>query len=93
VRLYRRTDGPVLPFLHLAATARYGSRSQPDAWHADVGVGVGIGAEWFPAESVGIAGSTGVRANYAHDRANDTTTMDAFSIGAFRSEPTLTLYF
>jgi hypothetical protein len=91
VRLYRRTDGPVVPFLEWHGRVGYGGSSN-DAWSLSTALGVGLGVEWFPLEDMSVSGSTGVAGMYARN-SNTSSAGSQLSFGAFRSELTLNLYF
>ena len=60
--------------------------------------GGSLGAEWFPTESVGITGSTGVHATYGttqNERLEPPGRTESYEwrLGAFRSDLFLSLYF
>lgn len=91
VRLYRRETGPVVPFLHLGSEISYQGGSQ-DNWAGGLSADVGVGAEWLPLTSMSLAAWTGLGARYRHASAS-VSHRDDLSIGAFRSQLELNLYF
>lgn len=91
VRLYNRTAGPVVPFLQVSGRFSYAS-APDDGWAVDGGVGVGLGVEWLPLAGMSISGTTGVSAAYRHSTGGGLP-QDSFSLGAFRSQLELNLYF
>jgi hypothetical protein len=91
LRLYRRTAGPVVPFLLVDGTLSYESGPN-DTWGVGGGGSVGLGVEWLPLEGMSISGSTGVGAIYGHD-VRDGVSHDGFDLGTVRSQLELTLYF
>jgi len=88
VRLYRRTEGPVLPFLewngHLGYQGASGGR-----WVVDGSVGAGLGVEWFPLQGMSLSGSTGLAGTYTGADSG----AHSLAVGMFRSELILNLYF
>jgi hypothetical protein len=91
VRLYRRTDGPVVPFLEWNGRLGYAGSSN-DSWSLSTSLGVGLGVEWFPLDDMSVAGSSGVAGSYSKS-SNPSSEGNESSFGAFRSELTLNLYF
>ena len=103
IRHYLLPDKAISPYLYGALMGRYGvsHSSQPD-WKSrmesyTVGVKGGIGLEWFPVQSVSIAGHVGVVAAYDkfHSVATLSTssTTEDFFIGTTSSGLLLNLYF
>jgi hypothetical protein len=90
VRIYKGAAGPVVPFLHLYGLASY--QKQASAWNLTGGVGAGLGAEWFAADHVSLAGYTGLMASMTHQH-NTLTSHDYASLGSGTSGLVLTLYF
>lgn len=91
LRLYRGTSGPVVPFIEVEGTISY-QRSSGGAWGMGAGAGVGLGVEWIPLEGMSISGSTGIAADFGHND-NHGRSADRLSVGLFRSELKLNLYF
>ncbi len=87
LRLYRRSAGPVVPFVGLDAELTCQSASD-DAWA--LGGGVGVGAEWLPLRGMSVSGWTGVATRYRHSDSGRASE-NAFNVGVFRSELTLNL--
>ena len=100
LRLYRRNARSVLPFLSLEAEVGY-NKQTADEFEASgfkLGMGVGVGAEWFPLEEMSISGSTGVNIAYrrrttAADILEQSLTDSALVVGLFQSALQLSLYF
>lgn len=90
VRMYRRIEGPVIPFLEWSGRLGY-RRASGGPWALDGAVGVGLGVEWFPLEGMSISGSTGMAGTYS--RSNSTSTTNNLALGLFRSDLILNLYF
>ena len=115
IRHYLAPEKAVSPYLYGAIIGRYGERSSDNNTSRfrseDYALGVqgGIGLEWFPVQSVSIAGHVGVIAQYerTHSRSsfvssnnvgNDvelsrSTNDEGFVIGTINSGFLLNLYF
>jgi len=91
LRLYRDAKGPVVPFVEVEGTISY-QRSPGGAWGMGGGAGAGLGVEWIPLEGMSISGSTGIAADFDHND-NHGRSADRLSVGLFRSELKLNLYF
>ncbi len=102
VRRYILPRRVVRPFLTAGLTGAYASTnvdvtdgtSQRTQWRTMLEAGVG--AEWFPTESVGFSGSTGIQAEYRRADQDDPEGQGQSSrwrVNAFRSALFLTLYF
>lgn len=94
-RFYQGAGNPVAPFFELGLGVTYAKLSEGDLSDLVVRGSVGVGAEWFPTQSVGISGATGVETIFVHSKlgGEPETTADEVSVGVFRSELTLNLYF
>jgi hypothetical protein len=79
IRHYLAPEKAVSPYLDGAIIGRYGERSSDDTnWRSRsenyaLGVQGGIGLEWFPVQSVSIAGHVGVIAQYERNRNRGTS--------------------
>lgn len=112
IRHYLMPEKAVSPYLYGALTARYGtygydngnSKSSSEVYAA--GLEGGIGLEWFPIQSVSIAGHVGVTAEYekARSRSSYTSNFDnststtsrrdeGVHVGTFNSGILVNLYF
>lgn len=91
LRLYRRVSGPVVPFIGVDAQFTY-QRSSNFDWALSGGMGVGLGAEWFPSPGISISGWSGAAARYRHIDTRDGSE-NGLNVGDFRSELTFNLYF
>jgi len=87
--------GSVVPFFELGIGATYAKAPEEDLTSVLGRASIGIGAEWFPAANVGIAGSTGLQMNFDHRTIGEDpgVTEDTLSLDIFRSALTINLYF
>lgn len=81
IKYYLLPEKAVSPYLYGAVIGSYGERSRDDTnweWRSEsyaLGVQGGIGLEWFPVQSVSIAGHVGVIAQYEKDRSRSSSTV------------------
>lgn len=90
LRLYRRTEGPVVPFVQPAVSVEHADADGTDTWSATSGLS--LGAEWLVLDQVSVSATAGAGVSWRHSphpQRTDTT----WSLALFRSGLALTLYF
>lgn len=91
-RRYLRDEGPVVPFLSPRVSVGYRSGDNGDGTR--LGASLGLGAERFPLDGMGISGRTGVSAAY-RDLEEDVgdESLETWNVSFFRSSLRIELYF
>ena len=100
IRRYTSLAGRVAPYGFLAGSVgaslqRHSSEDDSDTrWAAGVGGRIGLGAEYFPTESLSIGGQMGVGASLNVDpEPADDVTRWSFDVGTFGASITAAIYF
>lgn len=111
LKRYRPLRNRVAPYLYYQALAGFsGHKSEHGAreatsTRADLGLGVGLGVDWFPLQRVSIGGRTGVALRYRFGESTGSVTRGpdememvspsdrVLSLGVLRSELTALVYF
>lgn len=97
IRYYTADFGPVVPFIYGSANIGYSKESEPgDRSAMTLGLGGGLGVEWFPLDNIGISGFTGVVLDHTRHsiRAGGSTMKQSSTMfGTVTSGLSINLYF
>lgn len=106
IKHYLTPEKTISPYLYGAIIGRYAENSSDNTssrWRTEmytVGVQGGIGLEWFPVQSLSIAGHVGAVAHYEKNRSRSSSgefsssrNDEGFTIGTISSGILLNLYF
>ena len=100
-RRYFNRSATIAPFVHSSAMiggdyAKHGDSFIRETWSLSAALGLGIGAEWFPAKRASIAGHTGITASAVYGRReinDEDSSLWSLGLRTFTSGITLQLYF